>query len=90
MAPYKCNNTQSVTNRRLNGLRLVLRATGGITVYQVKQMSGKEEEGLYIFVVVCMLDIVYVCLVKRLKLALLLQANCLLLSFLSYTLTQYY
>ena len=40
--------------------------------------------------VVRMLDIIYVCPVKKLKLALLLYANCLVLCFLSSTLTLYY
>ena len=54
------------------------------------QTSGKEGGVQCVMMVVCMLDIVCLSDEKRLKLALLPLANCLVLYFLSYTLTQYY
>ena len=37
-------DTISVINRRLDGLQLVLRATGGIAVCQVIRLQTKKEE----------------------------------------------
>ena len=36
--------TQNVTTHRLNGLRLVLRATGGIAICQVIRRQVRKEE----------------------------------------------
>ena len=41
---YPTHFAISVTNRRLDGLRLVLRATGGIAVCQVIRLQTKKEE----------------------------------------------
>ena len=61
------------------------------------QTSGEEGGVQYVLTAVSMYVYIYVCLIlcmsdseERLKLALLPLVNCLVLYFLSYTLTQYY
>ena len=61
------------------------------------QTSGKEGGVQGVMMVVCLYICIHVCLIscmsdseERLKLTLLPLANCLVLYFLSYTLTQYY